>query len=122
MINSIVGLGSVTVSAGTSGRPYYNMNNQNPAMGSLRFNAYTSTIEAFDGITWVQMPSTVPSISLDPEAEAALSWARKQMQNEVYILGLSKEYPAIKELLDQLTDIKHKIDMVVALVKPNEKV
>lgn len=95
---------------------------EKPLIGALRFNSSNRGTEVYDGYTWITMPSPVPVVGLDPEAEAALSWARKQMQNEAYILGLSKEYPAIKELLDQLTDIKHKIDMVVALVKPNEKV
>ena len=61
-------------------------------------------------------------ISLSDETEKILAWARKKMEDEAYILGLSREYPAVKDLLDQQNDIKHKIDMVVALVKPEVKV
>ena len=61
-------------------------------------------------------------ISLSDETEKILAWSRKKMEDELYILGLSKEYPAVKYLLDQQNDIKHKIDMVIALVKPEVKV
>ena len=43
------------------------------------------------------------------------------MEEEAYILGLSKEYPAVKALLDEQQDINLKIDMVVALVKQETK-
>ena len=121
MIKAVRGTGSIIVNGGHPSYPYFPMNN-NPMTGMVRFNPSNQNTEVFDGAGWSGQSSAVPMIGLSPDAEAAITWAITKMENEAYILGLSKEYPAVKELMDQQNDIKHKIDMVVALVKPEVKV
>ena len=78
-------------------------------------------LEIYTG-SYCQMINTAfPTVTLNEPAKRAMTWAIKKMEDEEYILGLSKEYPAVKALLDQMNDTKHKIDMVVALVKAEVK-
>ena len=121
MIKGITGGNSVMVTGGYSNYPTFNMNYNNPAIGALRYNPSSQNTETFDGSAWVQISSSYPSIMLADSAERAIAWATKKMEEEAYVLGLSKEYPAVKALLDEHQDIKLKIDMVVALVKQEVK-
>ena len=121
MIKAVIGRGSIIVDGGYPSYPYFSMNS-NPMTGMVRFNPSNQNTEVFDGTGWSGQSSASPMIGLSPIAETAIAWAITKMENEAYILGLSKEYPAVKNLLDQQNDIKHKIDMVVALVKPEVKV
>ena len=122
MIKGVIGSGSVIVNGGYSGYPSFTMNTLNPVCGMMRLNSGNQNIEVFDGSCWQMLNGAIPMISLSDETEKILAWSRKKMEDELYILGLSKEYPAVKYLLDQQNDIKHKIDMVVALVKEEVKV
>lgn len=122
MIKGVIGSGSVTVNGGYPGYPSFSMNTLNPVCGMMRLNSGSQNIEVFDGSCWQLINGAIPMISLSDETEKILAWSRKKMEDEAYILGLSREYPAVKDLLDQQNDIKHKIDMVIALVKPEVKV
>lgn len=121
MIKGVCGKGSVEVSGGYVNFPSFSMNTNNPIVGMMRFNSGTQCMEVFDGANWYMISNAIPMVGLTPIAETAIAWAITKMENEAYILGLSKEYPAVKNLLDQQKDIKHKIDMVIALVKPEKK-
>ena len=89
--------------------------NMCPAMGSLSTDS-SGNMKIYDGNSWQSIGAGVMSVNLDSHAISILDWAQKKMEEEAYILGLSKEYPAIKDLLDKMTDTKSKIDIVVALV------
>lgn len=121
MINSVTGSGSVMVSNGYVSFPTFTMNYNNPLTGALRYNSSSYSVEVFDGTSWAMMNKVTPVICLDAVAEKAISWAAKKMEDEAFIFGLSKEYPAVKDLLDEQADIKLKIDMVIALVKQEVK-
>ena len=122
MIKAVIGRGSIIVDGGYPSYPYFSMNTLNPVCGMMRLNSGNQNIEVFDGSCWQMLNGAIPMISLSDETEKILAWARKKMEDEAYILGLSREYPAVKDLMDQQNDIKHKIDMVVALVKEEVKV
>ena len=121
MIKGVVGSGSVVVNGGYSTYPSFPMNTQNPVCGMMRYNPNMTNVEVFDGNNWHVVSTALPTVSLSPVTETIIAWAAKKMEDENYILGLSREYPAIKDLLDQQNDIRHKIDMVIALVKPEKK-
>jgi hypothetical protein len=117
MIRSVIANGiNVDVSNGFSVFPSFYMNPQNPMIGTLRINGCNQNLETFNGAEWITIQATIPVISMRPQADLAINWAIKKMEEDEYILGLSKEYPAIKDLLDNIADTKNKIDMIVALV------
>lgn len=49
-------------------------------------------------------------VTLTPEAQEILEWARKKMLHEAELVKLADQYPIVKQLKDQL-------DTMVALVK-----
>ena len=108
---------SVNVSGGYMSYPSFSMNSNNPVIGMMRFNTYGQNVEVFDGASWYTMTAAVPMVSLTVSAEAAIAWVTKKMEEEEQYRKLAKEYPAVQDLLNQQKELKHKLDMVVALVK-----
>jgi hypothetical protein len=122
MIKGIVNGPGVVIHGGWPSYPSFSMNPNNPIIGAMRFNSISQNVEVFDGSGWLLLNGSIPMVGLAPDSEKAIEWAKKKMEEEAYVLGLSREYPVIKDLLDQQNNIKHKIDMVVALVKTEAKV
>ena len=118
MIKGVIsGSQSINVSGGYMSNPSYPMNQSNPVIGMMRFNTYNQCTEVFDGSSWYTMTAAVPMVSLTMSAETAIAWATKKMEEEEQYMKLAKEYPAVQDLLNQQAELKHKLDMVVALVK-----
>ena len=122
MINGIIGGGSIRVTGGYISSPSFSMGYDNPAMGAMRYNSGSQSIEVFTGSSWCMMNGGSPMVELSGAAEAALAWVQRKMNEEAEQLKLAEEYPAIKDLMNQQKEIQHKIDMVVALVKEEVKI
>ena len=59
-----------------AGPPYFNMNT--PSAGMLRYNGGSQLFEVYDGYSWTAMYTAHPTISLSPDAQLTLEWARKK--------------------------------------------
>ncbi len=85
--------------------------------GMLRYNSSNHSIEAYDGqSSWHAIGSAV-NLELTPSATQALDWAMKKMEEETTIQNLATQYPAVRDLKDQIDNIKEKLDVVLALVR-----
>lgn len=76
--------------------PYINMSN--PSAGMTRYNGNTSSLEVYDGNTWMQIGSGI-SIGVDSRLETVVSWAMKRMDEEREELELRK-HPLAKDAYD----------------------
>ena len=123
MIKGVIsGSASVDVSGGYLSYPSFSMNQNNPVIGMIRLNTSNQNMEVFDGVSWYSMHGAVPMVSLTMSAETAIAWATRKMNEEDEYRKLAKEYPAVQDLLNQQAELKHTLDMVVALVKSEVKI
>jgi hypothetical protein len=92
----------------------------NAFVGALRLN--NNKIEMFDGMAWAPVNSAGPTtISLSPEAEIAIDWARKkqveEQREQEELEALAKAHPNIQSLVDEFLHIKSKLEVFKKLVK-----
>ena len=94
MIKGIMGNKGVIVSGGDVSTPYINNNSSNPMQGMIRL--WGNDFQVFDGTAWIQLASSYATVSLDPEAQALLEWARKQRSLEQERARLIENNPALE--------------------------
>jgi hypothetical protein len=94
MIKGLMGNQGVVVSAGNTSVPYVNQNGSNPMQGMIR--VWGSDMQVFDGSNWINMATSYATVSLDPEAQALLEWARKQRSLEQDRARLIENNPALE--------------------------
>jgi len=116
MIKNITGGGRYLTVSGGGGATYVNNYSGALGVGDMRYNTTNQNIEVYDGTSWIQMQSGYATITMTPEAESLLDWAREERNKQMSLESLAKTNPAIKDLLDQRSDIEEKIKMVQTLV------
>lgn len=110
-----MGTQGVVVSGGNTSLPYVGPNANNPMTGMLRI--HNTEIEVFTGAAWQSISSSYATVTLDPETQDILQWARKKRNEELELERLSKEHPAIKDLVDQINTKKDQLKMIKNLIK-----
>lgn len=110
MIN-VISTGSILISQSPSS-PYIGSNTGNSVVGQMRY--HSGRVEVYDGSSWLPISSNV-YINLTPDAEDAIKWVMKKKAEEYQLIELAAKYPAIK-------DLREKLDVVIALVKEEEKI
>jgi hypothetical protein len=117
MIGSIFsGSTSVVVSGGTTST-YVNGYSGAQGVGNMRYNTASQKTEVFDGNSWVTLNMGIAHISLSPEVESLLNWARNKRNEELEREQLAETNPAIKDLLSQMKTKEEQIQMVMTLLK-----
>jgi len=69
--------------------------------GQLRYNTNTQNMEVFDGNMWQTWTSNSATVTLTPEAEALLDWAREKRQEEVNLKMRMEEHPGLKDAYEK---------------------
>jgi hypothetical protein len=115
MIKGLTGTSGVTISGGFTALPYITPNANNPIQGMIRIN--NSELEVFNGTSWQILNTSYATVSLDPDAQAILEWARKKRDEEIEIDLLSAANPTIKNLLEQIKEKEDQLQMVMTLIK-----
>lgn len=115
MIKGLMGTQGLVVSGGNTSLPYIGPNANNPMTGMLRI--HNTEIEVFNGSAWQSISSSYATVALDPETQDILLWARKKRNEELELERLSKEHPAIKDLVDQINTKKDQLKMIKNLIK-----
>ena len=105
----------IDVSGGNVSTPYISPNQNNPIQGMLRIN--NTDFEVFNGTGWQSLPSSYATVSLDPDVQDLLIWARKQREEELALENLAQTNPTIKDLIDQVKIKQDQIKMVQTLIK-----
>lgn len=94
MIKNLMGGPGIVVSGGNVTYPYVTQNSNSPIQGMIRLNG--QDFQVFDGSGWQQLTTSYPSVSLDPETQDLLLWARTQRQMELNRKTLIANNPALK--------------------------
>jgi hypothetical protein len=114
MIKSITGSKYVTVLGNSGSYPYIN-NSSNPMQGAMRIQ--NNDIQVFDGNNWIGIGGAYSTISLSPEAETILDWAKKKMAEEAEDTELRKKFPALNNALNEVETAKKQAMFIRELVK-----
>ena len=115
----------INVGAGLSiqnGHPtwpsFYNnsASNSNTLVGQMRYNGSAQCIEVYDGMTWLSMTTSFPTVDLAPHVQAVVNWAQIKMAEESRIRELAAKHPAVADALEAVAKAEEQVRIVAALV------
>lgn len=119
MIKSIMPAGRyINVLGNSSSFPYVN-SSSNPMQGALRIQ--NNDMQVFDGSGWIGVGGAYSSISLTPEAETILDWAKKKMEEEATDAELRKKFPTLDSALEDVEIAKKQAMFIRELVKSHNE-
>jgi len=118
MIKNIAGGGKYLTVSGGSGSTYVNNFSGAQGVGNMRYNTSSQNIEIYDGNNWIPMQSGYTTVTMTPEAESLLDWAKQKRNEEFESEALAKSNPTIADLLAQKNKIDEQINIVKTLIKP----
>ena len=116
-INTGTGL---TVNNGYTSWPnFYNnsASNGNTLVGQMRYNGSAQCIEVYDGMTWLSMGSSYPTIELAPHVQAVVTWAQTKMAEESRLKALAAKHPTVADALEAVKRAEEQVQIVAALVE-----
>ena len=118
MINSIMSMGKhMIVGGGNSASNYINNGSGMMGVGNLRFNTSTQQIEFYNGQTWQIFTMAQATVGLTGQAEAAIDWAHKKMEEEREARAMAEQYPAVADALNAVWESEQQLKTVVALCR-----
>ena len=92
----------------------------NPAVGQVQF--VNNQLCVYDGNYWTPLPQPIQSVELSYDAESAIEWAFKKMQEEKEIINLAASNQAVRNALLNVNNAKEHLDVIVALSKDTNEV
>lgn len=119
MIKGInTGTGLQVNSGYTSWPNFYNnaATSGNTLVGQLRYNGSSQNLEVYDGVSWLIMQSTYPTVELAPHVQAVVAWAQTKMAEESRLRDLAAKHPAVADAVDALAKAEEQVRIVAALV------
>ena len=116
MIKAIHPSGRYMQVIGGSASTYVNANPGAQGVGNLRFNTSGQRLEVYDGSSWQELNTPYASVGLNPDAEAAIEWAHRQMTEERRLRVLAKDHPAVADALAAVEKAQEQVRVVAALV------
>jgi hypothetical protein len=94
MIKGLASGVGVKVTGGDSSLPYVPMNNENPIQGMIR--AWGGNLQVFNGSSWITIPYSQASVTLDEYTLGLLDWVRMKKIEEEALISLPNDNPAVK--------------------------
>ena len=123
MIKSVNGAGRyVMVQGGLPATTYINTSSGYMNVGDVRYNTSIQRLEVYDGNMWVELNTSHASVGLTPDAERALDWANRKIEEEAELDRLAASNATIADLIKQKKELDDKIKMVQILTKEEVKV
>jgi transcriptional regulator GlxA family with amidase domain len=117
MIKGIaVGAGLHSNNNYTSWPVFYNNSSSDTLVGQVRYNGSAQNIEVYNGMSWLLLPSAVPTLELDSRVQTILNWASVKMNEEVRLNELAERHPSLKDALNALQHAQETVKIVAALV------
>ena len=97
---------------------FYNnsASNSNTLVGQMRYNGSAQCIEVYDGMTWLSMTTSFPTVDLAPHVQAVVNWAQIKMAEESRIRELAAKHPAVADALEAVAKAEEQVRIVAALV------
>ena len=105
------------VGGGNSASNYINNGSGMMGVGDLRFNTSTQQIEFYNGQTWQIFTMAQATVGLTGQAEAAIDWAHKKMEEEREARAMAEQYPAVADALNAVWESEQQLKTVVALCR-----
>lgn len=105
----------LTVNGGSTSVPYINMNNSNPMQGMIRI--WGSDMQVFDGTAWMNLSTSYATVSLDPETQDLLMWARTQRQLDLNRKTLIATNPALEKAYEAVKRAEANFDILSKFVE-----
>jgi len=118
MIKNIAGGGKYLTVTGGSNSTHVNNFSGAQGVGNMRYNTSSQNIEIYDGNNWVPMQSGYATVTMTPEAESLLDWAKQKRMEEDMNKALAASNPTIADLLEQKKKIDEQLNIVKTLIKP----
>ena len=101
MIKTVNGSGRyMMVNGGMPATTYINTGPGYMNVGEIRYNVSIQRLEVYDGQMWIELNTSHASVGLTPDAEHAIDWARKKMDEERRIDELCEKFPGLKKAKD----------------------
>jgi hypothetical protein len=123
MLRTVSGAGRyVMVQGGMPAHTYINSSSGYMNVGDVRYNVQMQRLEVYDGQIWVEISTGHASVGLTPDAERALDWANRKIEEEAELDRLAASNATIADLIKQKKELDDKIKMVQSLIKPEVKV
>lgn len=119
MIKNISGGRYIQVSDGMSTNPYISSGAH--GAGMVRWNPSKNCLEVNDGYSWQPLPSSHPVITLSPDAEEVLDWARRKQAQEQRIAELAAQHPTVANALAAVQLATEKLQIVTMLCETDSK-
>ena len=91
------------------------------ATGEVRYNRTYNILQGWDGSSWQRIGHDV-SIKLDLEAYEALEWVKEKRDQEQKLKLLAAKHITIADVVDQITELKLQLDMLIRLTEENQDV
>ena len=117
MIKAIHTSGKYMQVIGGSASTYVTAQAGSQGVGNLRFNTSGQRLEVYDGMTWLELNMPHASVGLNAEAEQAIDWVRRQMEQEHRLEALAREHPAVADALEAVQQAQERVRIVAALVQ-----
>ena len=115
MINNVSSYSQHLQASGGSLLPYVSANMSNPIQGMVRVNG--TDMEVFDGHSWMKIHQSAATIGLNRDAEDAITWAIKRMDEKRQWAELAKENKAVKIALDNLEQARQQLAVTAQLAR-----
>lgn len=72
--------------------------------GMVRY--HNNELEVYDGISWLKLTGSVTTVGLSGEAEAAITWASQQRQEQARLTELMAKHPGLRAAYEQFEIMK----------------
>lgn len=100
MIKSITSDGPyLVVNGGYHNYPYFSAGAV--GAGHVRWNSNMNEMEVNDGVTWRSLGASNTTVSLTDDAQNALSWALKKMQEERELNQRMERHPGLRDTYEK---------------------
>jgi hypothetical protein len=119
MIKGLMGNSGVIVSGGNVSLPYIGSNVANPIQGMIRIN--NTDFEVFNGTGWQSLPSSYATVSLEPEVQDLLTWARTQRTLEMNRKILIENNPALEKAYRAILRAEQNFDILSKFVEHDKE-
>lgn len=108
----------MTVTGGNITTQYINQNTNNPMQGMIRL--WGNDFQVFDGSGWQMLATGYPSVSLDPETQDLLLWARTQRQLDLNRATLISNNPALENAYKAVLRAEANFEILSKFVEDDE--
>ena len=116
MIKAIHTSGKYIQVIGGSASTYVTAQAGSQGVGNLRFNTSQQRLEVYDGSSWQELNMPHASVGLNAEAEQAIDWVRRQMEQEHRLEALAKQHPAVADAVAALHRAQDQVRIIAAVV------